>query len=220
MTRVPLTAIRGVVLEDVMRDDLYWRKTEVRKSAADSPILWDCISEAPMSTEFAISRFLTPILAMRDYRDAHWALFMDSDMMATTNFARVFDEADPDKALMCVKHDYAPTSPNKMDGQIQTTYPRKNWSSFMLFNCRHPSNERLTPELINSVPGRDLHRFCWLDDSEIGALRPGWNWLVDEQPEPQPLMNIHWTRGGPWFPGFEEVPYADEWREELYSWAA
>jgi hypothetical protein len=52
----------------------------------------------------------------------------------------------------------------------------------MLFNCDHPSNKKLTVEMINTLPGRDLHRFCWLEDDEIGELDPGWNWLVGEQP--------------------------------------
>jgi len=215
--------VRGIVLEGLMKDDLYWRKTEVRKSAVDRPILWDCISDAPMSTEFAISRFLTPHLARREsYKTTHhgWALFMDCDMLPLVNFGRLFDELDDNYALMCVKHQHAPTAGTKMDGQLQTVYARKNWSSFMAFNCDHPANDKLTVELINSVPGRDLHRFCWLEDDEIGELQPGWNWLVGEQPEPMPLKNIHFTQGGPWFPGYEDVPYADEWREEFHRWAS
>ena len=206
--------VNPVILDDVQCKQFYWRKTKRQKSIVDKPILWDVISDAPMSTEFAISRFLTPHLAGEG-----WALFMDCDMMARTDFGKIFDRADPKYAVMCVKHQYKPKHEIKMDGQAQTTYQRKNWSSFMLFNCEHPSNKKLTLELINTVPGRDLHRFCWLEDDEIGELEPGWNWLVGEQEQPSPLYNVHYTEGGPWFEGYEDVPLADEWRQELFAWA-
>lgn len=202
--------VRPVILDELRDRGLYWRKTERRDGR-----LWDTISEAPMSTEFAISRFLVPHLA-----SAGWALFQDCDMMARSNYARLFDSIGDSSyspyAVMCVKHDYTPKDAVKMDGQVQTAYSRKNWSSFMVFNCDHPSNKKLTVEMVNTLPGRDLHRFCWLNDDEIGTIGGGWNWLVGEQPEPFPLHNIHWTQGGPWFHGYEDAPYAEQWRRELY----
>ncbi len=201
--------IRPIILDEMRDRGLYWRKTS-RKDGR----LWDEISGAPMSTEFAISRFLTPHLA-----SSGWALFQDCDMMARANYARLFDNLGPYSpyAVMCVKHQYEPKTGPKMDGQLQTLYQRKNWSSFMLFNCDHPSNKKLTVDMVNTLPGRDLHRFCWLEDDEIGAIDPGWNWLVGEQPEPFPLFNIHYTQGGPWFQEYEDVPYGECWRRELYS---
>jgi hypothetical protein len=79
---------------------------------------------------------------------------------------------------MVVKHDHQPTEHWKMDGQFQTRYHRKNWSSVCLFNCDHPANKALTVDLVNSAPGRDLHAFSWLADDLIGELPPEWNWLV------------------------------------------
>jgi hypothetical protein len=201
--------VRPIILDEMRERGLYWRKTEHRDGK-----LWDTISGAPMATEFAISRFLTPHLA-----SSGWALFMDCDMMWRSSPRRLFDqlEKEYDKyAVACVKHNYTPKSGVKMDGQVQTNYSRKNWSSFMAFNCNHPANKDLTVEMVNTLPGRDLHRFCWLKDDEIGTLDPGWNWLVGEQPEPFPLHNIHWTQGGPWFSGYEDAPYAEQWRRELY----
>ena len=161
-----------------------------------------------MATEFAISRFLVPTLAQTG-----WALFMDCDMMMLTNVARLFDGLDRSKAVYCVKHKHTKGPKTKMDGQMQTFYVRKNWSSFMVFNCDHPSNKALTVEAVNTLPGRDLHRFCWLQDDEIGELDPAWNFLVGHSdPSIQP-KNIHWTNGGPWFREYEDVPYADEWRD-------
>jgi len=98
----------------------------------------------------------------------------------------------------------------KMDGQAQTKYARKNWSSMMLFNCDHPANKALTHELVNSVPGRDLHRFCWLTDDLIGALPPRCNVPIGEEVNVDPAI-AHFTLGTPDLPGYAHAPYADEW---------
>jgi lipopolysaccharide biosynthesis glycosyltransferase len=202
--------VHGLVLSDLRERGLYTRPTERRLGR-----LYDVISEHSMATEFAISRFLVPHLAQRGL-----ALFMDCDMLARANLARVFNEVSKSKAVTCVKHAYQPPEGEKMDGQVQTSYPRKNWSSFMVFNCDHPSNKKLTPELVNSLPGRDLHRFCWLEDDEIGEFGPEWNWLVGHSSDNIDPKVVHYTEGGPWFTGFEDVPYAGEWREALHRWAA
>ena len=202
--------IRGLVLDEMRRRGFYTRPTEYREGQ-----LWDVISEAPMSTEFAIARFLTPLLA-----GTGWALFMDCDIMARDNLMRLFEMADPEKAVMCVKHHHEPPDDVKMDDQIQTRYKRKNWSSVMLFNCDHPSNRRLTVDLINTVPGRDLHAFCWLEDDEIGELPERWNYLVGHTKGHgiEPAL-VHWTNGPPCMPGFEDEEYAEEFREEIKRWA-
>lgn len=203
--------INGLILSDMRQQGLYWRETQSLGPAR----LWDVISDAPMSTEFAISRFLTPILAKRG-----WALFVDSDVMARADVNDLFALADPAKAVMCVKHSHRPAREIKMDGQAQTVYARKNWSSVMLFNCEHPSNKKLTVDLINTVPGRDLHRFCWLGDDEIGTLGHEWNWLVGHDNLTIDPKLVHFTDGVPSLPGYEHVPYADEWRAELSAWAS
>jgi hypothetical protein len=201
--------VRGLVLSDLKAKGLYTRETITKDNG-----LWDVISEAPMATEFAISRFLVPALSKTG-----WAVFMDCDMLAMANIGSLF-RLDPSKAVYCVKHKYEPKNTTKMDGQLQTFYRRKNWSSFMVFNCDHPSNAVLTPEFVNSLPGRDLHRFCWLKDKEIGSLDPAWNFLVGHSdPSIKPKV-IHWTNGGPWFKEYENEPFADEWRKQRDRWAA
>jgi len=97
------------------------------------------------STEFTFTRFLIPEL--NNFNG--WALFMDCDMILQTDIAELFAQADDKYAVMCVHHDYTPKEGTKMDGQVQTVYPRKNWSSVMLINCGHPSNQALTTELVN-----------------------------------------------------------------------
>lgn len=169
----------------------------------------DDISGAPMSTEFSNSRFV--LFKTRP----GWTLFMDCDMLVRRDLAPLFDEAErTDFAVMCVKHDHSPREAVKMDGQVQTTYPRKNWSSFMLFRGDHPANQRLRLEDINTRPGRDLHAYFWLEDREIGALDPAYNYLVGHTRDvPDPAV-VHFTEGGPWFPEYADVEYAAEWRAE------
>jgi hypothetical protein len=207
----PSALIRGLHLDHLQRDGIYRRPTERRDGK-----LWDVISEAPMATEFAVSRFLIQELGTHSV-----SLFMDCDMLVRAKMRLLFEMAaeHSDIALWCVKHPQIEESgAKKMDGQTQTYYGRKNWSSFMLINRRHPANEWLTVENVNSVPGRDLHGFCWLKDTEIGTLEPRWNWLVGLQPEPYKPANIHWTLGGPWLPEFADAPFADEWRETYSRW--
>jgi hypothetical protein len=107
-----------------------------------------------------------------------------------------------------------------MDGQIQTRYARKNWSSVMVLNCDHPANQALTTDLVNSATGRYLHGFNWLCDDQIGALDPKWNWLVGHSdPAIDPAI-VHFTDGTPDMVGYEDQPFADEWRNHLKARAA
>lgn len=156
-------------------------------------VLYDLPSGAPCSTEFANSRFIVPLIAQTG-----WVLFVDCDVLFFNDADEIMEHADPDKAVCVVQHRYEVSERSKMDSQPQTRYPRKNWSSVMLFNCDHPANRRLSLHDVNSRPGRDLHAFYWLNDSEIGELPAGWNWLVDVQPRPEQLHIAHFTLGGPW----------------------
>lgn len=202
--------VHGLVLDDLRDRGLYTRPTEIRDGR-----LWDVISEAPMSTQHACARFLTPYLAREG-----WALFMDGDVLIRGDLAPLFDMLDPRKAVYCVKHRHEPTTASKMDGQIQTVYARKNWSSVMAINCDHPANRALTLELVNGAPGRDLHRFCWLPDDLIGELAPTFNYLVGHTTNVTDPLIVHFTDGVPDMEGFENQPFAEEWRGELRRLAA
>tara|TARA_S200002703_G_scaffold110583_1_gene96212 strand:- start:233 stop:604 length:372 start_codon:yes stop_codon:yes gene_type:complete len=120
---------------------------------------------------------------------------------------------------MCVQHDYTPKEGTKMDGQKQTIYPRKNWSSVMLFNCSHPSNKKLTMDLVNNpkINGAYLHRFSWLRDNEIGKLQHTWNYLVGVYNDIEKPNLIHYTEGGPWFENYRDCEFADVWKQELFD---
>ena len=165
------------------------------------------------STEFTFTRFLIP--AIMNY--SGWAMFTDCDIIFLEDVQNLFDQVDDKYAIMCVKHNYEVREEVKMDGKVQTVYPRKNWSSVMLINCGHPSNAKLTPALVNSESGRYLHRFSWLEDEEIGEISHEWNWLVGVYQEPKDgkPKGIHHTLGGPWFKNYRNCEYKREWVKEL-----
>ncbi|WP_292636980.1 hypothetical protein [Mesorhizobium sp.] len=207
--------VRGLVLSELRAKGLYTRPMEHRNGR-----LIDVLSARPdydgaVATEFANSRFLVKELAKTG-----WAIFMDCDMLIRSNMERLFKVLDQSKAVMVVKHNFQPPTGIKMDGQLQSAYSRKLWSAFMAINCDHPANAALTVDLVNTVPGRDLHRFCWLKDHDIGELDMSWNWVPGvSDPEIEPDC-VHWSEGGPWFQEYTDVPYADEWRQALHNWAA
>ena len=164
------------------------------------------------STEFTYSRFLVP--SLMNFKG--WAVFCDCDFVFLDDVAKLFENLSEDKAIYCVQHDYTPNEKHKMDGQKQTIYPRKNWSSFIIYNCSHPSNLKLDVNLVNSETGSFLHQFKWLQDSEIGSLDERWNWLegwTSKHNDQKPYA-VHYTRGGPWFSEWQDVEFADEWIKE------
>ncbi|MGQ0653684.1 MAG: glycosyltransferase [Betaproteobacteria bacterium] len=167
------------------------------------------------STEFSLSRFLVPALS----GFTGWSLFMDCDMLCRVDIAALHAESarQADKAVLVCKHDYQPNPRNKFLNQVQTIYPRKNWSSVMLFNNARCA--ALTPDYVNAATGLELHRFQWIDDRLIGELPLEWNWLVEEYRHNPDARIVHYTRGGPWFEDFTHCDYADEWREELKAMA-
>ena len=163
------------------------------------------------ATEFSLTRFLTPHLAGND----GYAVFVDCDFLFITDIRRVLKEIDPTKAVSVVKHDYQPSETRKMDGCVQHPYPRKNWSSFMVFNCAHPAVRALTPGVVNSAEPSYLHRLHWLNDSEIGELDKGWNYLEGwYEPGYDKLKAIHYTLGGPWFDQKRSCDFSDLWIAE------
>jgi len=174
--------------------------------------LWCPISEAPMSTEFANSRFCVPFI-----QESGWALFADCDVLCLGDISDLFALADDRYAVMVVKHNYQPDRATKMDGQIQTQYNRKLWSSVVLWNCSHIAHRRLTRERLNNWPGRDLHAFKWLEDDEIGDLPPEWNHLVGIDPIVKAPQLLHFTLGGPWFPDSLDCGYNYLWLAERDS---
>lgn len=173
--------------------------------------LYSRAPDAGATTEFSLTRFLTPYLA----DTAGWSIFVDCDFLFTRDIYELLDGLDRSKAVHVVKHDYTPSQTIKMDGQPQTTYPRKNWSSFIVFNGSSEPVRNLTPRVVNSATPAFLHRFSWVPDELIGSLDLAWNFLEGEYPAPATTpAAIHYTNGGPWFEQWQDVDFADLWTRE------
>ncbi len=161
------------------------------------------------STQFSFARFWVPFQS--NFKGI--SVFLDSDFLFLESIDNLLDLYNHKKAVMCCKHDYIPTNDIKMDGKIQTIYPRKNWSSLMIFNNEHPKNKALTPWLLNTLTGAYLHRFMWLADRDIGSLPLEWNWLVNwyKQDTDFTPKALHFTEGGPWLKGYKNCEYSELW---------
>jgi lipopolysaccharide biosynthesis glycosyltransferase len=161
------------------------------------------------SNDFVYSRFLTPYL----HNFKGWAIFTDGDMICQADIKELWDLRDESKALLVVKHDYETKAHQKYLGNINENYPRKNWSSVILWNCAHPKHSVLTPDFIAIQTGKFLHRFAWLEDSDIGELPSEWNWLAIEYPENRNAKLIHYTLGTPCFKDYRNTEMSDIWHE-------
>lgn len=165
--------------------------------------------QAEGSTDFAFTRFLTPYL--KGFYG--YAIFCDSDFIWNCDPLDLLEYTNPHHAVSVVKHNITreQVKPVKMDGQKQSWYPKKNWSSLMIFNCDHPFTKRLTPTTVSESPAGYLHEFQWCDEKAIGSIPHTYNYLVGYYNDIQDPKAIHYTDGGPWHPGYEEVEFADRW---------
>jgi lipopolysaccharide biosynthesis glycosyltransferase len=159
------------------------------------------------SNTFIYSRFLTPYLCGHD----GWAIFADGDMICRADISELWAMRDASKAVQVVKHDYRTKAAVKYLGNKNQDYPRKNWSSLILWNCDHPKHRLLTPDFLMAQTGAFLHRFQWLDDDEIGSLPTAWNWLTTEYEDNYSAKILHYTLGTPCFKDYRSAEMSDEW---------
>jgi lipopolysaccharide biosynthesis glycosyltransferase len=162
------------------------------------------------SNQFIYSRFLVPWL--NGFRG--WAIYIDGDMIVQGDIAELWTLRNNYKDVMVVKHDYQTRRQHKYLGNVNQNYPRKNWSSVILWNCANFPTRRLTPKFVSESTGEYLHRFQWLDDSRIGELPPEWNWLPDEYGANPNAKLLHWTLGAPCFDDFRDTEQAEAWIQE------
>ena len=167
------------------------------------------------TNRFIYSRFLVPELMNFE----GWALYMDSDMLVRDDLVKLWDLIDPSKAVMCVRHDYETTHDRKFIGTplecANEHYPRKNWSSLILWNCGHPENRILSRDFVSTAGGKVLHRFAWLDDDLIGEIPGEWNHLVGEMDYRKDAANVHFTLGAPSFFCYRDCDYSGEYMSTL-----
>lgn len=201
-----------LVQKELRRSGLYFR-------THDGSNRIDSFDGKPFSTEFSFTRFLVPFLN----QFSGLALFMDCDMYVRSDISEVFDVygQNKDAAISCVHHNYSPVEKKKMDDQVQTVYFRKNWSSFMLWNCSHPAVKQLTVHDVSTKPGSWLHSFDFIDNYDgydhTGKIHTEWNWLDGHSSEDIQAKNVHFTTGGPFYPNWvpqrpADAVYAEEWK--------
>jgi lipopolysaccharide biosynthesis glycosyltransferase len=163
------------------------------------------------SNQFAYTRFLIPYLM--GYNG--YAIFIDGDMVLQEDITNLYKLFDSNYAVQVIKHNYKTKRSTKYLDAKNEDYPRKNWSSVVLWNCAHPKNKMLTTDFVQTASGSQLHRFTWLDDSDIGELPVEWNWLSDEYGENPNAKLIHYTLGTPCFEEFANTPMSEHWHAEL-----
>ena len=152
-SRLPIS-ITPLVTTQLTKQKLFWRERDGNQS-----------------TDFSFTRFLVPF--MMNYQG--WAVFMDCDILCRTDISELANFYDDKFSLLCVKHNHLPYETVSYQGVKQTSYPKKNWSSFMIFNCSKCKS--LSLEYVNNASGLDLHRFHWLDgDHLIGSIDQNWNY--------------------------------------------
>jgi lipopolysaccharide biosynthesis glycosyltransferase len=166
------------------------------------------------SNHFIYTRFLVPWLM--DWKGQ--AIFIDGDMIVRGDIVELYNSIGFDKDVAVVKHDYLTKQTEKYMGAKNENYPRKNWSSVIVWNCASYPNRQLTPEFVMASTGAFLHRFTWLDDARIQELPPEWNWLPDEYGPNLNAKLLHYTLGTPCFHEYAGTPQNDEWhRERIFT---
>lgn len=194
-----------------------WKNT---KEPVSLTALTPNMGESDGTNSFSLSRFHIPELC----NWSGWAIFADGiDMLLRADLADLWKLRDPKYALQCVKHDYQTKSPRKYLGTDleadNQDYPRKNWSSLVLWNCGHWAHFK-NRESLRTESGKYLHRFSWLKDEEIGELPTSWNHLVGESEYNPEAKLAHYTLGIPGFEHYRRADYAKEWTETLKAAAS
>ena len=162
------------------------------------------------STEFTYTRFLVPFLS--NYTG--FAIFCDSDFLWRCNIEVLKQYFDKNKAISCVKHSYQSCCSNtKMDGLTQEWYPRKNWSSLIIYNCEHKDIPKLNINSIANQSPQWLHRFEWTQDDNIGEIPKTFNYLLGYYNDIDEPNAIHLTDGGPWHKSWYNkiIPTSDKY---------
>lgn len=166
------------------------------------------------SNHFIYTRFLVPWLMGWSGR----AIFIDGDMIVRGDIVELYNSMPLDMDVAVVKHDYQTRQTEKYMGAKNENYPRKNWSSVIVWNCNSYPNRKLTPEFVMKSSGAYLHRFSWLDDQRIHALPPEWNWLPDEYGANADAKLLHYTLGTPCFHEYADTPQNELWhRERIFT---
>ena len=163
------------------------------------------------SNDFIYSRFLVPHLM--NFKG--WAIYADGDMICVEDIKKLWDLKDEKYAVQVVQHNYKTKVTKKYWGNKNENYPRKNWSSVVIWNCGHDKHKILSPNFIQNQTGSFLHRFHWLNDDEIGSIDNKWNWLAMEYEEKKEVNLIHYTIGTPCFREYSNKSFSSYWNKSF-----
>ena len=155
------------------------------------------------STEFSFTRFYVPMLM--HYNGI--AMFCDNDFLWQCNPEELLQYIKGEKIAVVKHEDYTPIS-NKMDGIKNKSYPRKNWSSLIIYNCS--KLKHLTKEYLDNASPADLHQFKFMCDCCIGEIPKMYNCLVGHY-DCSEAKALHYTNGGPWFDQYKNSEKASAW---------
>jgi len=157
------------------------------------------------STEFSFTRFYVPMLMHYN----GYAMFCDNDFLWKVD-PREITRYLNDKPIAVVKHKDYEAKENKMDGVKNKSYPKKNWSSLMLFNCS--KLKMLTKEYLDNATPAQLHEFHFLNENNIAELPKRYNMLVGiDNCTKENSRALHYTMGGPWFEEYKDAELSEEW---------
>lgn len=156
------------------------------------------------STEFSFTRFYVPLLSQY----SGISLFIDNDFVFKCNPSEM-EKYLKNKPVAVVKHKLDNVHNNKMGGVENKSYPKKCWSSLMLFN--NSKLKHLTKEYLDNASPADLHQFAWVDEKDISEIPRSYNHLVGYYKKHNKIKAIHYTQGGPWFKEYKNSELSEEW---------
>ena len=156
------------------------------------------------STEFSFTRFYVPLLC--NYKGI--ALFCDNDFLFMSD-PRQIRRYLKDKAMAVVKHKDYEIKDSKMNGVVNKSYPKKNWSSLILFD-NGQFKTKLSKEYLDNATPAQLHEFHFINDKNIAPIHKRFNCLVGHY-DPKGACALHYTNGGPWFDELKDGELSEEW---------
>ena len=162
------------------------------------------------STEFSFTRFYVPLLC--NYEGI--AMFCDNDFLWKCDPRQIRKYINLYN-LAVVKHDDYEAESNKMDGIVNKSYPKKNWSSLMVFRNKW-YKDKLTKEYLDNATPAQLHEFHFINEENIGSIPKEFNSLVGYY-DLKGAKALHYTNGGPWFDSYKDTEASEEWRRVYNS---
>jgi lipopolysaccharide biosynthesis glycosyltransferase len=163
------------------------------------------------SNAFSYTRFMVPYLSGYVGK----SIYMDPDVIVLADLRELLAECeDVMTPVWVAKHDYDPKRELKYFGAKQYKYPRKNWSSIMVFE-NSACQFQLHPENVNQKSPQWLHQFGWVGDRNIGEIPIEWNWLVDEYEHNDNAKLLHYTNGIPPTQHKNQTDHQADWDKYL-----